>query len=185
MRPEPTADFVWPRPGPDTLSVIQGDVRVSRDPRIVMSTLVGSCVSVCLFDPDLGLGGMNHYLLPGDPDQQDQDGALYGINQIELLINELMKEGAVRSHLQAKIFGGNRMMDGLTTVGERNARVAEEFIRDEGIRLVASQLRGDRAQKIEFHPASGRARTRYVEEVVVEVAPRPAPVMDAGDVDFF
>ncbi|MEM7727795.1 MAG: chemotaxis protein CheD [Pseudomonadota bacterium] len=167
----------------ETIHLTQGEIKVSDDAGAMMTTLVGSCVSACLFDADAGMGGMNHFLLPEDPNGDGQS-ALYGINQMELLINSLVRMGARKSSLRAKLFGGNRMREGLGGVGARNAALAETFLHDEGIPCLSKALRGNRAQRIQFHPASGRARSKYISDAPVR-SRRPAPVAGPGEVELF
>ncbi|MGZ5927150.1 MAG: chemotaxis protein CheD, partial [Rhizomicrobium sp.] len=103
---------------------MQGDTYVSDKPNEVLVTILGSCIAACIRDPHLGVGGMNHFLLPHGSDV-GRDARCYGINAMELLINELLKSGARRERLQAKIFGGANVMAGLSDIGGRNAEFAE------------------------------------------------------------
>ena len=142
---------------PRCTNIVQGEQAILSDPEAVLSTLLGSCVAACLRDPVAGVGGMNHFLLPGN------EGAISGaeregVHAMELLVNGLLCRGAQRSRLEAKLFGGARMLKGLTDVGELNATFAERFLRDEGIVVVGGSLRGDRGRRIQFWPVSGRAR---------------------------
>ena len=102
-----------------TSYIVQGEYRVSRDPSEVLSTVLGSCVAVCLWDPAAKVGGMNHFLLPAAPGQGDAKMLRYGAHAMEVLINEVLKLGARRKALQAKLFGkvihldnGTRTVDG-------------------------------------------------------------------------
>lgn len=170
------------------LNIVQGEVRVSEDPTLLITTLVGSCISACLFDPVSEVGGLNHFLLPEDPNGGDRV-ALYGINQMELLINSLLTIGAKRNRLQAKLFGGNTLHAGLSDVGSKNADLAETFLSHEGIPCVSRAIRGTQAQRIQFHPTSGRARMKYIQDAPVETI-RKAPVVPvvsdgAGDLELF
>ena len=127
------------------IHIIQGQQHVSVDQGIMLTTILGSCVSACLRDPVVGVGGMNHFLLPGENGCSGHTGrganALrYGVHAMELLVNGLLQRGAQRSRLEAKLFGGARMMKGLTDVGELNASFAERFLEDEGIALVGGSL---------------------------------------------
>ena len=92
--------------------IVQGEYKVSDDPSVVVSTLLGSCVAACIRDPIAGVGGMNHFLLPGEDTRpaHAQDAERYGDYLMELLVNGLMKKGAQRERLEAKLFGGARMM---------------------------------------------------------------------------
>ena len=172
------------------LHVVQGEQAVSRDPALCLTTILGSCVAACLHDPVAGVGGMNHFLLPGD--QAGASGLRLGVHAMELLVNALLAEGAARGRLQGKLFGGGRMLDGLTDVGAQNARFAEGFLRAEGIAHVGGSLRGDCARRVQFWPATGRVRQ-------MQLAPadrsafdgerarptRPAAPVDAGALELF
>lgn len=121
-----------------------GGVHVSRMP-VKVITVLGSCVSACLYDPSTRTGGMNHFLLPGDPDGSDYS-TRYGINAMEILINEMMKAGADRLRLQAKVFGGAdifRSNHDLMMVGRRNTKFIHEFLETEKIPVISERLGGD------------------------------------------
>lgn len=171
--------------------VTQGESHVSSDPQVVMTTVLGSCIAACLRDPTTGIGGMNHFLLPDAGDRKDAgDAVRYGAYAMELLINGLLKKGARRDRLEAKIFGGGKLFDGLSDVGASNAAFAERFLRDEGIPIVSSSTGGLSARRVEFWPASGRVRQRLVAvdnapQDVRRPAPAPMPAASSGDVDLF
>ena len=163
--------------------VVQGEYVVTDDPHAVLVTLLGSCVSACMRDPVSGVGGLNHFLLPGDDQRSDQ--MRHGVHAMELLVNGLLARGARRDRLEAKIFGGARMVSGLTDVGRQNALFAERFLKREGIPVVGSSLGGEQARRIQFWPVSGRVRQLFVEkqaDTVFETERRrPAPVAPVTD----
>jgi chemotaxis protein CheD len=136
--------------------IVQGEYFVSEDPRAVVSTILGSCVAACMRDPVAGVGGMNHFLLPGEG--AGQEGLRYGAYAMELLVNGLLQRGARRERLEAKLFGGGRLLKGLTDIGHQNADFAQRFLEDEGIAYGGGSLRGDHARRIQFWPVSGRVR---------------------------
>ena len=170
------------------LHVIQGEHAVSADPDRVLTTVLGSCVAACMHDPVAGIGGMNHFLLPEDASGGNGGGGdamRYGAYSMEVLINALMKLGARRDRLQAKLFGGARMFDSLGDIGAANAAFAKRFLALEGIPVTGGSLGGLQARRVEFWPTTGRARQRAVEQ-----APEPvrAPVRRAepsGGVELF
>lgn len=171
------------------IHIVQGEYRVSADPSVVVTTLLGSCVAACIRDPVAGVGGMNHFLLPGEEARgPGQDAERYGDYLMELLINGLMKQGAQRERLEAKVFGGARMMRGLSDIGRKNAEFAERYLRHEGISVVGKDLGGERGRRLQYWPVSGRARQSYVaggsrvEEIEV-VKPQAPP--RGGDVELF
>jgi len=144
------------------INIVQGEQHVDSDPDLVLSTILGSCVAACIWDAAASIGGMNHFLLPGDSGDgrtaSSGNAMRYGVHSMELLVNGLLRKGAQRSRLQAKLFGGARMIRGLTDVGELNAAFAERFLRAENIAIVGGSLRGGHGRRIQFWPASGRAR---------------------------
>lgn len=167
--------------------VLQGDQETAADPSVVLTTVLGSCVSACIHDPVAGVGGMNHFLL-GDPGPDtDADDERYGAYAMELLINALLKQGASRSRLQAKLFGGARMFGNLTDIGTHNARFARRFLAEEGIPVVSESLGGASARRVEFWPASGRARQRFVTEPPAPAPPnaRLIPADNCGELELF
>lgn len=168
-----------------TITVVQGDYAVDRNPQTILTTLLGSCVSVCLFDPASGLGGMNHFLLP-DNRQSDCD-VKYGSFAMEILINELIKRGAQRSALVAKTFGGARMNTSLQDIGAANAAFARDFLRKEGITCAAESVGGVQARRIQFHPATGAARQKFVpqNEVGDETALARTSLRQAPEITLF
>lgn len=169
--------------------LLQGETRVSDQPNEVMTTILGSCVAACIWDPVAGVGGMNHFLLPGD--MRDRSSNLrYGVNAMELLINGLLKKGADRTRLKVKLFGGAKMFDGSAEIGVKNARFAEWYMENEKLQVVSSCLGGQRGRKIRFWPVSGRAQRCFMSEATDAdiISARQAPdesTPDYGDVQLF
>lgn len=130
-----------------------------------ISTLLGSCVSVCLYDPVLRFGGMNHFLLPSKTgfNKDDTDVILNGDYSMEVLVNAMLNKGAKKVRLQAKAFGGGNIVTSIRmAIGERNAEFAHEWLGREGIPLVASDFNGPWSRKIVFVPATGEAFCRRI-----------------------
>jgi chemotaxis protein CheD len=154
--------------------ISQGDFAIDGGPDAVIATLLGSCISACIWDPLRGIGGMNHVLFVDDT--RSAEAAFgFGVNAMELLINGLLRLGADRRSLQAKVFGGARMIDGLTDAGSKNAEFVREFLQREGIAEVGADIGGNQARRIEFWPGTGRARMKYVAQVVpVRSVPKSA-----------
>ena len=149
--------------GADRLvSVVQGEFRVFEDPLVLLSTVLGSCVAVCLFDPVRGIGGMNHFLLPFGQEEGGDRPVRYGLFAMEMLINALMKGGARRESLQAKVFGGAKIMTELRDIGAANAKFIREFLATEGIVCAAESLGGTQARRVVFRPSTGQARMLVV-----------------------
>ena len=171
--------------------IVQGEHFVTDDPEVVLTTILGSCVAACLRDPMTGVGGMNHFLLPGgDARKGDADSVRYGVHAMELLVNALLAKGARRERLEGKLFGGARLITGLTDVGEMNATFAEDFLRREGLNHAGGSLRGDSGRRIQFWPVSGRARQVFLpkdtpEVFAREVHPAPKPAAETGALELF
>jgi chemotaxis protein CheD len=149
--------FRNPADGNLHIQITQGELHVTNDPAHVLTTVLGSCVAACIRDPIANVGGMNHFLLPKS-DASDGRATDYGVNAMELLINGILKLGGERERLEAKLFGGANVVAVSTAIGWQNAAFAEQFLADEGIRVVGGDLRGTYARKIQFWPVSGRAK---------------------------
>jgi chemotaxis protein CheD len=178
------------------IHVVQGEQHVETDPNAMMTTILGSCIAACMWDSVRGIGGMNHFLLPGEDSQTTGSGssgnsARYGVHAMELLVNALLRRGARRDNLQAKLFGGGRMIRGLTDIGEMNATFAERFLQSESIPVVGGSLRGNQGRRIQFWPVSGRARqvllrpdTLTIFQTEYQVSASKAP-SQTGDIELF
>jgi chemotaxis receptor (MCP) glutamine deamidase CheD len=149
------------------LNIHIGGVAASVEP-CVMRTVLGSCVSVCLHDPVLRIGGINHFLLPGEGNEEGP-ATRFGVHAMELLINAMMKRGGDRRRLSAKVFGGGNVISGLKspTVGERNVAFTLEFLAMERIPIVAKCVGGVDAVQLRYHTDTSqvwfrRLRSRHV-----------------------
>jgi len=146
--------------------ICQGDQAVGRDPEMAVATILGSCISICLWDPVAGVGGMNHLLLPA---LRSEGNALStGAVDMDRLINRMMPLGAERPRLRAKLFGGASMLSGRTDIVARNVAFGRHYLATEGIPCDAENSGGTRARRIRFWPATGKAQLRFVAE-----APEP------------
>jgi len=127
------------------------------DDDTALTTTLGSCVAACIRDPLLGIGGMNHFLLP-DGHTGDGAPARYGSYAMELLINDLLKRGANRKRLEAKVFGGANVLKGFTSnpVGTRNAEFVRQYLTNEHIPILAEDLCGIHPRRVWFFPNTGR-----------------------------
>lgn len=128
-------------------------------------TLLGSCVATCLWDPALRIGGMNHFMLPGEPTHTASPwgvSARFGIYAMEVLINEMIHLGADRRRLVAKVFGGARVLQGFESldVGAKNSEFVLGFLREEGIQVLAQDLLGVAPRKIHLFPATGKVQVK-------------------------
>lgn len=169
---------------PQRIYVAQGEHALGDSDDVVISAILGSCVAVCLWDRRLGLGGMNHVLLPDVP-SIDMSVMSIGAAAMERLINAMLKRGAVRQDMVAKVFGGAAVVDGLSDIGASNVTFVRGFLLTEGIGIAAESTGGTRACQVRFWPASGRAQRRVVRAAHVEPR-RPSVRFPAGhDVELF
>jgi chemotaxis protein CheD len=179
-----------PRDGYWHIQLTLGDTYVTSETDEVLTTILGSCIATCIRDPVSGVGGMNHFLLP-DGNSGDRQARCYGVNAMELLINDILKHGGERRRLEAKLFGGANVVSALTDVGARNCAFAQQFLNDEGIPIVGGDLGGVAARRIQYMPASGRARQAVVRGVAqlaeIELTALHTKVEKApiSDVEFF
>jgi len=172
------------------IHLVQGEFRVgdSEDADVALTTVLGSCVAACLHDPYVRVGGMNHFLLPGDDQSfNPRDAERYGAYLMELLVNGLMQLGARRDRLQAKLFGGARVVLGLSDVGRKNGEFAARFLKYEGIEIVSQDFGGEKGRRLQFWPASGRARRSFITAAAtISVQRVREPVVaGCGDVELF
>lgn len=137
--------------------LLPGEFYVTSKPEMI-TTVLGSCVSACIYDPLTGCGGMNHFMLPGDERNSKTDAsARYGLYAMESLINEILKLGASKDKLRAKLFGGGQIIENMTNVGLKNIRFAKTFLFSESIELVSSDLGLAYPRKVNFYPSTGKA----------------------------
>ncbi|MEW6167672.1 MAG: chemoreceptor glutamine deamidase CheD [Pseudomonadota bacterium] len=147
----------------EVVKVMPGEYELG-DAGTTLVTLLGSCVAACIRDPRTGIGGMNHFMLPEDERGTVSTNARYGAYAMEVLINELLKRGAQRRRLEAKVFGGGNVMRGFTSapVGERNAAFVLEYLAREDIAVAARDLNGTSARKVAYFVGSGRVLVRHL-----------------------
>ncbi|MFN0116059.1 MAG: chemotaxis protein CheD [Paracoccaceae bacterium] len=170
--------------GSGTIHIGRGDFAVAEGDGRPIGTILGSCVATCMFDPVAALGGMNHFLLPDGP--RGSASAAFGSHAMELLINAVLKAGGARRNLRAKVFGGARVVAGLSDVGQRNAVFVKDFLDRDGIPCVGESLGGEHARRLVFLPGSGRVRMAFVQGRILEApAPVPAPDGRGGELELF
>ena len=143
---------------------------------VLISTLLGSCVAVCMFDPVSRIGGMNHILLPGKLDLRHFDmSARYGINAMELLINRIMNLGGERHRIVAKVFGGARILPAISAencMGRKNVGFVLEFLKTESFQVVSRDVGGIQSRRVYFHSDTGdvflkRGRPFRTDDIVI------------------
>lgn len=153
--------------GLEAAKILPGEYFVSSDEALLV-TVLGSCVAACIRDVDSGIGGMNHFMLPDDGGQNSAgSSARYGTYAMEVLINHLLKLGARRNRLEAKVFGGGAVMASLASsnVGARNAEFVLDFLKTEKIPIVAKDLLDSYPRKVYYFPHSGRVLVKKLHRV--------------------
>jgi chemotaxis protein CheD len=181
----------------EAAKILPGEYYVSAR-NMLLVTVLGSCVAACIRDPKTGIGGMNHFMLPeGGGDQHNvlSNSARYGGYAMEVLINQLVKLGANRNRLEAKVFGGAAVLRGFTTVqvGAMNSEFVLDYLHAERIRVVAEDLLDVYPRKVYFFPATGRVMVRKLKSVhnntIIErerdYSQRLKGAEIAGDVELF
>ncbi|NML46316.1 chemoreceptor glutamine deamidase CheD [Ramlibacter sp. G-1-2-2] len=148
----------------DAVKILPGQYHASSGPGTI-TTVLGSCVSTCLWDPGSRIGGMNHFMLPGDtasPSAAWAASARFGVYAMEVLINDMGKLGADRRRMVAKVFGGARVLAGFDKldVGAKNAEFVLEFLKVEGIPVAAQDLLDVHPRKVHFFPATGKVHVK-------------------------
>lgn len=137
------------------------------DQDAVMSTVLGSCVSVCLHDPRNRVGGMNHFMLPGrglNQAEQDAESPRYGSHAMDLLIRHLIELGGDAAGFEAKVFGAGRVMQAMTDIGRHNADFAIRYLESKKIRVAAVDVGDIYPRKIFFESATGKVLVRKLRE---------------------
>ena len=150
--------------GKQAIKLLPNEYYVTRQD-VVLTTVLGSCVAACIRDETAGVGGMNHFMLPDDDGSADRmlsASMRYGSYALEVLINELLKMGARRERLEAKVFGGGAVLANMTTlnIGDRNADFVLRYLKTEEVRVAAQDLRGPHARRVSYFPVGGLALVR-------------------------
>lgn len=152
--------------------ILPGELYVSAHGEMVV-TVLGSCVAACIRDTVRGIGGMNHFMLPQESENSYQFSASsahdvetrYGNWAMETLINEILKAGGKRGYLEVKLFGGGRVLESMTDVGQRNIDFVKQYLLEEGLKIAAEDLGGVRPRKVLYFPDTGACRVRRLNQV--------------------
>lgn len=158
--------------GMPAAKIMPGEYYVTAGDELV-TTVLGSCVAACVRDRVLGIGGMNHFMLPVSADGKGWNGSgdilstatRYGNYAMEHMINDILKHGGHKRHLEAKIFGGGRMMDTLSDVGARNIEFVREYLEIEGIPLEGESVGDIYPRKVIYVPATGKALVKRLKHL--------------------
>jgi chemotaxis protein CheD len=183
------------RPSTGTPSAFCRATTTRRGDDVALVTVLGSCVAACIWDARAKVGGMNHFMLPSGSTDEASSSARYGLYAMEVLINELGRLGASKRNLQAKVFGGGRVLRNMSAinVGQRNSAFVLEFLGTEGIPIVSRDLEDVYARKVMFFPVTGRAMVKRIDpegdaslirnetEYSQSLAKKPV----AGDIELF
>ena len=147
-------------------SILPGELFVSKEPMIVY-TVLGSCISACIRDPVVGVGGMNHFMLPEPKDSGDSWGesTRYGSFAMESLINGILKRGGTKSRLEVKLFGAGKIYDGNIDIGARNADWVVKYLHAEGLMPVKTDLGDVYPRKVYYFTESGRVLLKKIERL--------------------
>ncbi len=161
---DPVNECVAAKLLPGEYYVTQGDEMIT--------TVLGSCISVCIYDLGIGCGGMNHFMLPGDSAGSkrgwsllDEESTRYGLYAMEGLINDILKCGASRTRLKAKAFGGGKIISNMSDVGHRNIGFVKQYLLVEGIPIESEDLGLVYPRKVNFFPRTGKAMVKRLKSL--------------------
>ncbi len=180
-----------------TVKILPGEYYVTRSDEAI-TTVLGSCISACIRDPLLRIGGMNHFMLPEDNSVRDTSSPVvlstrYGSHAMESLINSLLKLGGLRDRFEIKIFGGGRVLAAMTDIGARNIEFVKEYLNLEKLHIDAHDVGGEQPRKVIYFPNEGKVRVRKLRPIENRgVSDREKLYMDSlrgtddgGDIELF
>jgi chemotaxis protein CheD len=184
--------------GIPTARILPGEYYVTREDEVI-DTVLGSCVAACIRNARFSIGGMNHFMLPR-PSGSGTDswekiagrGMRYGSASMEQLINSVLGAGGTRADLEVKIFGGGRVLAKLSDIGARNLDFVREFLKQEGLKIVAEDAGDTCSRHVQYFPRSGRVRVRHLTARSAELGAKEQRYLDrlerapvAGEIDLF
>ncbi|HCL56913.1 MAG TPA: hypothetical protein DHW82_07890 [Spirochaetia bacterium] len=162
----------------EVITIYPGEYAVAKED-IYIYTVLGSCISVALYDEKNQVGGLNHFMLSGIEDimnmQEDHflnQSTRYGMAAMEVLVNSVMKLGGDRKHFKAKVFGGAKMIKSElldNSVPVNNIDFVKWFLKSENISLEGSDIGGESARKIYFNPFSGKVFLKHIVPSMLEM----------------
>jgi chemotaxis protein CheD len=182
-----------------TVKILPGEYYVTRSDEAI-TTVLGSCISACIRDPILRIGGMNHFMLPEDNSVRDAGSRApvvlatrYGSHAMESLINDLLKLGGQRQRLEIKVFGGGRVLTAMTDIGARNIDFVKGYLNLERLPIDAHDVGGEEPRKIVYFPSEGKVRVRKLRPIENRgISDREKLYMDSlrakddgGDIELF
>lgn len=150
------------------VKLLPGDFYVTSQEE-VLDTILGSCVSACIRNPRLRVGGMNHFMLPR-PSGHGTDtwehlagrATRYGSASMEQLINRILSAGGTRADLEVKIFGGGRVLSSLSDIGNHNVIFVRDYLKQEGLRVTSEDVGSNCPRHVQYFPMTGRVRVRHL-----------------------
>jgi len=153
-----------PQTGMDIVKIFSGDWYVTDKANEMVATILGSCVAACIRDPVLGVGGMNHFLLPGDTNNvPENEAARYGVFAMESLINGILKKGGQKNRLEIKVFGGGNVIKNSAKIGSKNAAFVRSFLKNEGLKITSEDLEGEYPRRVHYYPSTGKVMLRKLQ----------------------
>ncbi|HEU4623199.1 MAG TPA: chemoreceptor glutamine deamidase CheD [Steroidobacteraceae bacterium] len=182
-----------------TVKILPGEYYVTRADEAI-TTVLGSCISACIRDPVVNVGGMNHFMLPEDnavraPGSKEPPvlATRYGSHAMESLINDLLKLGARRGRLEIKIFGGGRVLAAMTDIGARNIEFVKSYLALERLPIDAQDVGGEQPRKVIYFPSDGKVKVRKLRPIENRgISDRERLYMDSlrakedgGDIELF
>lgn len=184
--------------GMPTARILPGEFYVTCEDEII-DTVLGSCVAACVRNPRLGIGGMNHFMLPrpsgtGNDTWESVAGRAtrYGSASMEQLINRVLGAGGTRQELEVKIFGGGRVVPKLSDIGARNLAFVHDYLRQEGLKIVSEDSGDTCSRHVQYFPRTGRVRVRHLIARAPDLGSREQTYLDriektpvAGEIDLF
>ena len=181
-----------------TAKILPGQYYVTKNNESIV-TVLGSCISACVRDPIAGIGGMNHFMLPLTSEEyaikniRMSGAGRYGNYAMEMLINDILKNGGDRKNLEVKVFGGGKIIANMTDVGQRNIEFALSYLNEEGLRPVSSDVGSVYPRKVYYFPKTGKVRVKRLRSLhnnaiveserdyMNEIKAKPV----AGEIDLF
>ncbi len=180
----------------NAVKIFQGGHYISKERDELLVTVLGSCIAACIRDPNTGIGGMNHFMLPVPASgklQGTSDAMRYGNYAMEVLINEVLASGCRREDLEIKVFGGASMLKGRKSIGHLNIAFVEGYLTHENLKIVAKDFGGVWPRLVHYFPATGKVRIKILDQPVdtklfneeTEIQARISKQPVEGDVELF
>lgn len=151
----------------EMVKILPGEFYVTTSDEII-ATVLGSCISVCIRDEKLGIGGMNHFMLPENNKKEDDSwkynkidkAARYGSDAMEHLVNELLKNGGRKKHFEIKITGGGRIMEKMSDIGKKNITFIKDYLNMEGYEINSEDVGEIYPRKVRYYPKTGKLQVK-------------------------